>query len=252
MRASLGWGLALAAGVSACGGQAVEDDSVSPTPGGHTGTGVTTGGTAGTGGATGGIAEAGVPATGGAPVALPVEIPSRQTVHFELTNASSEVRYVAVDGEYCDPFPITRVDGATRTPLLLEDEYQCGCECPVPPDPAVTRYTAVLPGETRTLDWDARAMVTASIPLDCSQWGTTASRTVAAWQPVASGQYEAKFKVEAAIPPWCTELGAAPNAADLACTSRTYDGFSRCSWTVAATVPFSLPAEGDLTVPVTL
>lgn len=180
----------------------------------------------------------------------PKEIDSRQKVTFAIKNTTSSDRWVVLRGMFCTSFSI---DG-----LNLQTGFSCGCECPNPGAPRVETYRRIAPGETYELVWDARALATYEESIDCSMWGPGAMPVKVlrgVLQPAKEGAYTARFAFEEAIPSRCTIAGDEANCAP------EYGGYlgslpgaiaSRCESTKIASATFTLPASGDIAVPVAL
>jgi hypothetical protein len=195
-----------------CGGRAGLDGL--PRGGGVEGGGAGSGG-GGTGGAGGGggtgaggggggmVAGGGGGGGGGGGQACPPrppapnDIPSNAYVTFQLTNDSLAERFILTQSIGCDPF---RVDGVPHTL-----GFNCGCQCS-PPEEVMT-FLRLAPGESATLGWDARQLVTAQVCVWGAGWGCapgqTTMITVGALQPVASGSYTASFLVLDTAPTSC-------------------------------------------------
>jgi len=180
----------------------------------------------------------------------PKELASARTVTFAITNKSSADRWLVLRGAFCTPFSVEGLD--------LELGWQCGCECPNPGSPRVESYRRVPAGATYELVWDARRLLTCEESLDCSSWGPTAmpvKMTRGMHQPAPSGTYSAAISFEESVPTKCSVSG------DDASCPWSYGGgtsalpraiASRCESTKTATVSFTLPASGNVVVPVTI
>ena len=180
-------------------------------------------------------------------VEVPQPIPSHQQVIFRVTNGAATSRYLGIEGTYCAAYAIDD--------LVMVLDYQCGCECPRPPDPKIVKYWAISPQQTKDLVWDARALKTYSTSVDCSIWGpmaTPASVTNGVRQPVGPGRYQVTLTLESVAPPDCTEVDEV-----LICqwTYGSYSGSTgrkTCPSSATATASFDLPEDGDVVVPITL
>ncbi len=174
------------------------------------------------------------------------EVASTRQVIFQVRNTTREDRYLVLEGRDCvglDP-------GA---PQMLS--FQCGCECPPPPTPHGRVYQRIEPGASFDLVWDARTLVTTPYDEFCGPpaLGNTAPRVHGAPQPAAAGAYTARVVFERSIPAGCIE-----SAGELSCESfepatETPPMVAElCPSTFEASVAFTLPATGDLTVPVAI
>jgi len=189
-----------------------------------------------------------------------VESPARQKVTFRVTNGASTVRYLGVaaaalwGGNACSPYAISR--GTAN--LVLVIPYQCGCECPAPPEPGLTELWTLSPGQTKDLVWDARALATYSTSMTCSAgYGggpQPPSATVlhGVWQPVDPGNYQVTLIVKSSVPTTCQV-----NNDMVSCDSWSEDTYGRwqgglCDRTTIVNATFVLPEAGDVIVPVAL
>jgi hypothetical protein len=200
------------------------------------------------GGAMGG--DAGGAGTGGTTVAasVPVQIPSRQKVTFQLTNGTDAPLYVGSVGYDCEAYSIA---GPTQVKLAME--YYCGCECNPPPRPHIQFYLVILPQQKQEIVWDARTLKTYGTLLSCPDWGYSATVTYGVWQPVTPGAYTVTLRLETAIPPGCAQY-----ADSLGCTlpSSLFNavdlGGGICPSRSTAQASFDIPQDGDVVVPITL
>jgi hypothetical protein len=197
----------------------------------------------GSGGADAGNADAsGRDADGStdADAAPPTEMPSRQSVTFNLHNNGATEKWVVTKGQRCTPFAIGGVE--------LVPPYNCACECPAPPPLGATYFTHVAPNETLTVTWDARQLVEWETAVDCATrgWpGIAGSELHYVMQPVAAGSYRATFGYETAMPP----VGDACSASgqDYSCSLRQLEYFGVqeiCGSTKTAVQDFTLSADG--------
>ena len=186
---------------------------------GTAGAGASLGGDAGAGAGTG-AAGTGAAGTGGAPPgdpmqcddgsAIPSELDSTRTVTVVVRNDSDQTRYVATTGIGCAPFGIERVEGAEATTVALGFAVECALCQSAPahcdgPSSGAGAMTAVPPGESMELLWDARGLALCSSPkADCP----FRSEQKGALQPVASGDYRFSLYAYSVLPAWCSEAGA--------------------------------------------
>ena len=182
----------------------------------------------------------------------PQAIPSDQNVIFRVTNSTAAESYLGTDGYYCAAYAIDQ--GSTHMTMAIG--YQCGCECPQPPAPALFRYLVIPPQQTKDIVWDARALRTYSTLEDCSDWGPLAMRATVmngVWQPVGPGSYRVTLTLESVVPPGCTEANEI-----VTCTFPAYGGMSGgmgggiCPSSATVQASFSLPENGDVIVPIAL
>ncbi len=134
--------------------------------------------------------------------AWPDAIASRQSVHFAV--ASQRVGWVVTSADRCGAINIERqIADGTWQPVVLGIPFQCGCECPQPPDSASLQSLSIGP----TLSWDARELVVVTETAKCP---TTPGQTQdvpvlhAFPQPVAPGHYRARVAVLSSLPSVCT------------------------------------------------
>jgi hypothetical protein len=107
--------------------------------------------------------------------------------------------------------------------------------------------------------WDARALVTYTVPYDCAQRGWNngiVDERLGALQPASPGNYRATFEIDSVLPDGCTGPGPGYQ-----CTMATHSpptGFQFqdlagvCPSTSSIAVDFALPADGDVNVPIFL
>jgi len=195
------------------------------------------------------FSDAPPPLDSGVAKEVPKEIDSRQKVTFAITNNATSDRWVVMRGMFCTTFSIGG--------LQLQTGFVCGCECPNPGSARVDAYKRIAPGATYELTWDARALVTYEEALDCSMWGPGAAQKVTrgVLQPVKAGSYTATIALEETVPTKCSVSG------DEATCPWSYGGFTgsvpgqiaaRCESTKSADKTFTLPASGDIVVPISL
>jgi hypothetical protein len=186
-------------------------------------------------------------------IETPQTIPARQKVTFRVTNGTSAPQYLGVEGIYCAPFAINQ--GATNLDMAIG--YQCGCECPPPPGPAIAKYWVISPQQTKDLIWDARALeIYAAYSRSCAtSWGmpsTSVSIMGGVWQPVGPGAYTVTLTLDSAVRTSCT------TAEDVvSCQWPSYGGSGGsggqiCPSGATVTASFDLPETGDIVVPVTI
>jgi len=223
--------------IAACGGAMSPDSAVAADAG-------SLGADAGSLGADAPPSDAGAKET-------PTSTASKQTVTFAITNGSGEDRWLVSRGVYCTA---SAIGG-----LSIAMGFTCECECPNPGSPRVESYRRLKAGETFTITWDARALVTYPEAIDCEArgWKGAPPQTVTrgVLQPVAAGTYTFTAGYESTLPARCTPSG------DEATCPWMYGGYvgslpptiaTRCESSKAATATVTLPAEGDVTVPVTI
>ena len=182
----------------------------------------------------------------------PTTIPARQKVTFRVTNRTSAPQYLGVEGVYCAPFAISQ--GATNLEMAIE--YQCGCECPRPPGPAIAKYWVISPQQTKDLIWDARALnVYAAYSESCSSWGMpwmSVAIMGGVWQPVGPGTYKVTLTLDSTVSTNCT------TAEDVVtCQWPSYgggggNGGGICPSGATVAASFDLPENGDIIVPIAI
>lgn len=189
--------------------------------------------------------------------APPIEIPSQQTVTFEVSTAAPEGRYLVTQGYYCDAFGIA-ITGGAAIPQSIG--FQCLCECPNPGAPIATRYHFINAGQTYPVTWDARQLVTYSEPYDCAAHGwpgvPPTTQLFGVHQPVGPTRYTAAIPNRRDLPPGCNAIAG---TADFDCSGNVPTMGAPpssiqavCSDAAATYVDFDLPYMTNLTVPVTL
>jgi hypothetical protein len=187
------------------------------------------------------------------------DTPSRQTVQIVVTNRAAADRYLVTEGTFCDPFSVSF---SQQSPMHLTLGFQCLCECPNPGPARPATLHRLAPGDSFTLSWDARSLVTCTETVDCSTEGLpglgTASQVVGASQPVGAGPYSVSVAAVTAVPQGCSGDGTT-----FTCPM-SYSGgpggpFNNppaiqveCPADVTASASFELPASGDVSVPVAL
>lgn len=179
-------------------------------------------------------------------VGVPSEVPSSQTVTFDVTNTSTLAVYVMTEGTFCDAFDV----GVSRNL-----GFQCGCECPPPPKPHGRVYVRVDPGMSHTITWDARALVEVPYTEHCALpvSDQTAPRVAGVPQPAVPGSYSVDVAYETTIPDGCSVNGMFLECDTLEPAEETPPLVAElCPATQLESVAFTLPATGDVTVPVAI
>jgi hypothetical protein len=174
--------------------------------------------------------------------------PSRQIVHVTVENASAADRWLATQGQYCDPFAVSN--------LTLSLGYICGCECPAPPAAAATYYVYLASGQSTRFDWDARALDDCTQTVDCSMSRPPIMVADGRLQPLGAGEYTLTVAYERSapsaqgcvkhsngdyqcFPPWSPGNQATPIA-------------SLCASGATARAPLTLPPSGPVSITVAL
>jgi hypothetical protein len=181
----------------------------------------------------------------------PQTIPSHQNVIFRVTNRTAASSYLGTVGFYCAAYAIDQ--GSTS--LTMAIGYQCGCECPQPPTPAISQYLVISPEQTKDLVWDARALKTYSTSQNCTYagapWGTAAI-SHGVWQPVGPGSYQVTLTLNSVIPTSCTEANEIVTCQFPAYGGGGSTGGGICPSSATVKASFDLPENGDVIVPITL
>jgi hypothetical protein len=187
----------------------------------------------------------------GAVDAIPVTIPSRQSVHIVVV--SQQLGWVISYGKLCAPFTIERQTAqGTWESIRLGLSFQCGCECPAPGGTHADGLTSFAAGPEFT--WDAREQIVYTATLACDPRGPYPPIQMlreAGWQPVASGHYRVSVGIFDALPSVCS-LGA--DESGQARCNYPYDTggnpsvYQLCPADRAASAEFDLPPSGDITV----
>jgi len=178
------------------------------------------------------------------PSRWPKAIPSRQKVTLTLENKTQGTLYVAHQGMGCRGYRF----GAQRAA-----EFSCPCECPRPPDPHVSTYKILKPGEAVTFTWDAREPKRYTYNVDCEAQGWpgmgcgTETRSVS--QPVKPGDYGFAVGLAVQQPERCHDDGQG----SLHCNPPTPNGnfpspVALCDTPKRFTFSITLPASGDVTL----
>jgi len=237
------WIATVALALGAC----VQDSGGSRMMTGGSGGGGAGGGVGGGDGGTGGFGgDAGGGGTGG----MLMDIRSRQTVTFDITNGAAADRYVVTSGHYCDDYALSFQ--GTEVPRTLG--FQCLCECPNPGMSFAMGYHQIAPGASYRTTWDARVLMTYSDPYDCAAHGwpglPPTTELVGIHQPVGAGMYSVTFGVERSLPDNCQNQGSG----DFLCTGPSGMVLPIQQICTASVQPFAftLPPMGDITVPITL
>jgi hypothetical protein len=144
--------------------------------------------------------------------------------------------------------------GGSRLPLGLG--FQCPCECPMPGAAWPTALRRVAAGETFEVTWDARSVVTWYDSVLCNDWAPLPPRRASVvkgvLQPVDPGRFWIAIGFESTLPAICH--GAGPEyACDISYTTNSTSSIApRCETSTVATAEFTLPASGDVAVPVAI
>lgn len=181
---------------------------------------------------------------------VPVEVDAVHDVTFELTNNYATDIWIPEQGWFCTPWGIDAVE--------LAIGFKCGCECPAPGSPGVMMLRQVPVGETVTVTWDGRELVTYTECIACAD--TPLYETAGVLQPLAAGTYTFRMPVALdQLPMGCIDNGDQTATCDpsldptgelprdVALTCEVMSGS-----TVDVTQQFDLPASGPLTVPVSM
>jgi hypothetical protein len=185
--------------------------------------------------------------------------PSRQTVRFALTNTSSAAWFVAEDGLQCAARALRRGDA----PLVLTFNHGPECEGVGPQESFVWTWLEVPPGAQVELTWDARELLPTTYCVDCEARGQPGRGQVEVATvyaaPAAAGAYHATLLTARDLADACGRLddgsgrwscgGPVPGAG---APWPRYGDAPTCAAPEALEFTFSLPASGDLVVPVAL
>jgi hypothetical protein len=189
----------------------------------------------------------------------PANVPSLQTVHLVVTNASGADRYLVTAGDLCDAFSVSF---SHQAPLPLSLGFQCICECPPPGSARPGGLRRLGPGESYTLAWDARSLTTCTRTYDCSTNGWpgmgSVSEFLGASAPVGPGSYSATIGALTSLPQGCSSGDGTAFSCPIG-----YGGYpgpgplpgpiaTACPADVSATGGFVLPATGDVDVAITI
>ena len=190
---------------------------------------------------------------------IPENIPSRQTVTFRLTNSSSSDRFIATKGSWCDPYSVAEGAG---TPVPLTLGYQKKCDAVAKVDAIRTiQFQRVAASASFPVTWDARQLVLVGAVADCGDSGgdhdaddrINKEYLEGVHQPVRAGPYSVAFAFESTLPADCLLSGDVATC-PVSGPQQTlpYESLLRCPMTsgTAAMADFTLPASGDISVPV--
>jgi hypothetical protein len=173
-------------------------------------------------------------------------VPSNQMVTFRLENTGSTDVWAATQGNFCDAFAIDQ-NSPTAAHIDLSFGFQCGCECPAPPDPHAGTLARIAPGATYDITWDARRLQTAPWISDCGP-GFCLEELTGAMGLLGAGNYSVTVGLFNEPPTNCG------SGADLvSCNPQFNGGFAGaiaeiCPHGHTATQAFDLPENGDLIV----
>jgi hypothetical protein len=200
------------------------------------------GGGAPSSGAAGAAGTAGTAGAAGSP-----DEPSKQTVTFEVTNGATAPRSVAIEGAGCTPFMILATDPARLVRTSAANPCGPCMQCPNPPS-GTKRVAELAPGQSVELSWDARQVSVAQQTAMCN--GTPTPYTSVVASPVEAGSYRVRVAVFSTKPPGCSANGACDPPVTTVQEALPYADL--CSSSAQVEADFELPAEGDVTVPVTI
>ncbi len=103
-------------------------------------------------------------------------------VVVDIENDTEQSYWVIDSADACDEYELAIGAGQLWQSVV----FSCGCECPGPPH-AMADLIELLPGETHTLRWDGRALVSYPNRFECGP-GECFSEPVGVRQPVAPAQ----------------------------------------------------------------
>lgn len=171
------------------------------------------------------------------------ELPSTETVTFRVSNTTAQDRWVHSAGWSCTPYSLG---------IPLDIEFQCGCECPAPPEPQVSQLMRVPAGGQVDVVWDARQAVTWIQRIECGPDQMQELRM--AKQPAPGGVYDVRLGVETALPQNCNLSG---DVADCTPDTSGQPGGSggvaaKCTSSSTLQESFTLVAGQDQVVPLVI
>jgi hypothetical protein len=206
----------------------------------------------------GGEADADAPADslgdGTSEVDHPTPVDSKQKVTFRVTSSSGAPKYLVVGGLLCDPFQIERSVGSSWEVLPLRaGETHPGSPCctgalSCDHFSGVSSLVLLNPGDTFDMAWDARALVLSEDTYFCKGYGQ--SYWWSAPQPVPPGLYRVTIGLEPSLPPNCQMSDPIQAHCPPGLYATPPPVQNRCSTPLTAVAELTLPAIGDLTVPV--
>jgi hypothetical protein len=188
----------------------------------------------------------------------PKDVPSQQTVHLVVTNASGADRYLVTAGNFCDPYAVSFSHQAAM-PLSLG--FQCLCECPNPGPARAAALHRLAPGESFSLSWDARSLSTCNQPWDCGAngWpgGGIQNQIVGASRPVGPGDYSVSVGALTSVPQACSSADGTTYDCPMGFGGPPPGPFpgpiaTMCPADVSAVGGFVLPAAGNVDVAIAI
>jgi hypothetical protein len=173
--------------------------------------------------------------------------PSKQIVTFRVTNGAGALRTVVTEGVGCTELMILAAEPVAV--VWTAAAQPCGpcAQCPNPPSGS-KRVAELAAGQSVELTWDARRVVAVRETAICSGVGAPYTRFVAA--PVAPGAYRVGLSVFAATPKACAANGICDPVVQT--TQTALPDAELCSADMRVEADFELPAEGDVTVQLTI
>lgn len=172
--------------------------------------------------------------------ACPTNQSASQTVTFRFQPGTT-TKYVAVAGQHCSAFSLTQ---GTKD-FLTTPPFECGCECAGP-----QTHVVQLMKPNDTFAWPALTLATCTQPLACGNLGPVTGRSFPT-QRVVPGAYRMTFVTYDTLPAGCADSGD-----NIGCGGAGGGNVSTqlaaCPGDRVATVDFSIPASGDVTVDVPL
>jgi hypothetical protein len=240
-------------GKATVGGSSAGSSKGGSNTGGSTAGGSTAGGSKGGAGDDGGSDNAGAPSSGagissgGGSGTGGADEPSKQSVTFEVTNDAATPRAVVVEAVGCTPFMILATDPAGVVHTAAANPCGPCMQCPNPPS-GTKRVAELAPGQSVELTWDARKLTASQQTALCN--GAPAPYTRFTATPVAPGTYRVRVAVFSVTPSACGAGGKCDPP--VTTTQDTLPYAALCSADAQSEAEFELPAEGDVTVPVSI
>jgi hypothetical protein len=173
---------------------------------------------------------------------LPAEETSTQTVYFDVTNAGAGDVYLVTSGQDCTAYGIH--SSAAARDLVLRPFDPVDCPCGLACDSNTQSLIQKLaPGATQTLSWDARDVLIRNLKVeDACDASQTITEIVTVRHRVSPGEYSVSLGYY--LPPPCEYCGMQPTYA--------FSFQPQCAADQHAGANFTLPAAGDVRVPVTI
>jgi hypothetical protein len=183
-------------------------------------------------------------------VVVPMEVPSRVTVRFEVSGSGQLV----VRGRSCRTYEIEREVAPDRFDrVALDLGASCVCDCTGSGTPASIGLTPLRETTPYVVTWDGRHMVSVLRTIQCSTraFGLTGTdrEAAGALQPLMAGRYRVSMVAFSSVPSGCMKLMDGFWCPPSNGTVRLPAGPLALCPGPRVTTTFVLPESGELTVP---